>query len=175
MIEFVSTFPPIMCGIGTYTKYLVSHMPLDAYRVISFKLDDFFWFPEPYEFNGQVLYELSLKEPTLPASLKGRVIWFQHAFGIWGENPFHFLRLLEDGKKRDKKVVASFHTIHFQSPDTDSGMGKKRDRSSGEGATFIGCLHSIYQRSLSGTNQSFFPIQGESSSDSSRSSSSFSN
>lgn len=125
MIEFVSTFPPLMCGIGTYTKYLVSHMPLDAYRVISFKLDDFFWFPEPYEFKGRVLYELSLKDPTLPTSLKGRVIWFQHAFGIWGEDPFHFLRLLEDAKKRGKKVAASFHTIHFQSPDTDWGMEEK--------------------------------------------------
>ena len=125
MIEFVSTFPPLMCGIGTYTKYLVSHMPLDAYRIISFKLDDFFWFPESYEFNGQTVYELSLKDPTLPASLKGRVIWFQHAFGIWGEDPSHFSGLLEDAKKRGKKVVASFHTIHFQSPETDLGMQEK--------------------------------------------------
>ena len=125
MIEFFSTFPPIMCGIGTYTKYLVSHMPLDAYRVISFKLNDFFWFPDPYEFNGQAVYELSLKDPTLPASLKGRVIWFQHAFGIWGENPFPFSGLLEDAKKKGRKVVASFHTVHFQSPETDWGMEEK--------------------------------------------------
>lgn len=70
------------------------------------------------------MVRLSMKDPTLPASLKGRVIWFQHAFGIWGKSPFPFSGLLEDAKK-GKKVVASFHTIHFQSPETDWGMQEK--------------------------------------------------
>jgi len=122
MINFVSTFPPIMCGIGTYTKYLVSHMPPNSWRVTSFKLDEFFQFPEPFDFDDRVSYELSLKDPGLPSSLQGDVVWFQHAFGMWGRNSSYFLKFVEDAKKRGKKLVASFHTIHFQSPETHSGM-----------------------------------------------------
>ena len=41
MINFVSTFPPMMCGIGTYTNYLVSKMIKVNWSVSSFKLDEF--------------------------------------------------------------------------------------------------------------------------------------
>jgi len=126
MINFVSTFPPIMCGIGTYTKYLVSQMPLEVWRVTSFDLDGFFRLPEEtFNFGERVSYQLSLTDPRLPSPLKEKVIWFEHAFGIWGKDPLYFLRFLEDAKKRNKKVVASFHTIHFQSPETEAGMQKK--------------------------------------------------
>jgi len=125
MINFVSTFPPIMCGIGTYTKYLVSQMPLENWRVTSFNLNEFFRLPETFNFGDRVSYELSLTDPGLPSSLKEKVIWFEHAFGIWGKEPSCFLKFLEDAKKKNKKVVASFHTIHFQSSETKSGMQKK--------------------------------------------------
>lgn len=126
MINFVSTFPPIMCGIGTYTKYLVSQMPLEVWRVTSFDLDRFFRLPEEtFNFGERVSYQLSLTDPSLPSPLKEKVIWFEHTFGIWGKDPLYFLRFLEDAKKKNKKVVASFHTIHFQSPETEAGMEKK--------------------------------------------------
>jgi len=124
MINFVSTFPPIMCGIGTYTKYLISQMPLKSWRVTSFNLNEFFRLPEISNFGDRVSYELSLTNPSLPSPLKEKVIWFEHAFGIWGKKPLYFLKFLEDAKKKNKKVVASFHTIHFQSSETKSGMQK---------------------------------------------------
>ncbi len=125
MISFISTFPPMMCGIGSYTKYLVSHMPSDSWRVISFKLDEFSQFPESSELDDRVSYELSLTDRALPSSPEGKVVWFQHAFGMWGEDPSYFLKFLKDAKERGGKVVASFHTVHFQSPETNLGMEKK--------------------------------------------------
>lgn len=125
MINFISTFPPIMCGIGDYTKYLVSHMPLDSWRVTSFRLDDFFHLPNFSNFDKRVSYKFSLTDSTLPSPLEGEIIWFEHAFGIWGDAPSHFLRFIKDAKRKGKKVVASFHTIHFQSFETDSGMKEK--------------------------------------------------
>lgn len=126
MINFVSTFPPIMCGIGSYTKYLVSQMPLEVWRVTSFDLDRFFRLPEETSnFGERVSYQLSLTDFSLPSPLKEKVIWFEHAFGVWGKDPLYFLKFLEDAKKRNKKVVASFHTIHFQSPETEAGMQEK--------------------------------------------------
>jgi len=127
MINFISTFPPMMCGIGSYIKYLVSHMPSESWRVTSFKLDEFFQPPESSEFVDQVSYELSLTDRGLPSSLEGDVVWFQHTFGIWREDPSYFLKFLEDARKRGKKVVASFHTIHFQSSQTNSGMRKNEE------------------------------------------------
>jgi len=114
-----------MCGIGTYTKYLVSQMPLENWRVTSFNLDRFFRLPETFNFGERVSYQLSLTDPGLPSPLKEKVIWFEHAFGIWGKEPLCFLKFLEDAKKKNKKVVASFHTIHFQSSETEAGMEKK--------------------------------------------------
>jgi len=129
MFTFVSTFPPITCGIGTYTKYLSDHIPRHQWRVISFKLDEFFASDEALnpDLNGQVDYCLSFPFPSLPSFSDVELIWFQHAFGMWGEVNDHFINLLKETKRGGKKVVASFHTIHFQSEKTASGMQKKEE------------------------------------------------
>ena len=127
MFSFISTFPPIMCGIGTYTNYVTSNMPPDTWRVIAFKLD------ESLECSGdmdierdhRVDYFISLHNPSLPPLVEGDLLWFQHSFGMWGGLNTHFLRLIEEGKRRGKKVGASFHTIHFESEETPWGMRKE--------------------------------------------------
>ena len=126
MISFVSTFPPIMCGIGAYTKYLTGNMPRDKWRMIAFKLDEF------AKRNGdmdierdRVNYFISLAKPSLPPLVDGDLLWFQHAFGMWGNVNTHFIKLIEEGKRWGKKVGASFHSIHFQSEETPWGMEKK--------------------------------------------------
>jgi len=126
MINFVSTFPPMMCGIGTYTEYLVSKMARENWSVTSFKLDEFLRTGQPFQFNDRVAYEISLSDPHLPAS-KAELHWFQHAFGMWGEESPAFLHLVEEAKGRKKKVIASFHTIHFESDETDSGMRRQEE------------------------------------------------
>ena len=127
MINFVSTFPPMICGIGAYTKYLVSKMPKESWSVTSFELDEFLRTSQSVQFNDRVAYELSLSDPCLPASLDAELLWFQHAFGMWGRESPAFLHLVEEAKTRKKKVIASFHTVHFESDETDSGMRRQEE------------------------------------------------
>lgn len=126
MINFVSTFPPMMCGIGTYTEYLVSKMAKENWSVTSFKLDEFLRTDQSFHFNDRVAYEICLSDPHLPAS-NVELLWFQHAFGMWGEESPAFLHLIEEAKTRKKKVIASFHTIHFESDQTESGMRSQEE------------------------------------------------
>lgn len=125
MINFVSTFPPLICGVGAYTKYLVTHMPKDCWCVTSFRLSEFLEAKEAVPEDGKVNYTITLKEPHLPLSEDVAVVWFEHAFGMWGKDSSSFLHLIKEAKKKGKKVVVSFHTIHFQSLETPSGMEEK--------------------------------------------------
>ncbi len=127
MISFVSTFPPAMCGIGTYTKYLTSFMPEDRWSVITFQPDEFSRCNGDFKIyeDRRIDYWISLDAPSLPSYIKGDLLWFQHSFGMWGRVDTHFLKLIEEGKLRGKKVGGSFHTIHFQSEETPWGMQLK--------------------------------------------------
>jgi len=129
MIYFVSTFPPIICGIGTYMHYILDHIPRSYWKTISFKLNEFSASDEalaPY-LKARVDYCLSFPHPTLPSLSENDLLWFQHAFGMWGNVNDHFLSLLKEAKRRGNKVAASFHTIHFQSKETPSGMNRKEE------------------------------------------------
>jgi hypothetical protein len=75
--------------------------------------------------DHRVNYSISLDNPSLPPLVDGDLLWFQHAFGIWGNVNTHFIKLVEEGKRRKMKMGASFHTIHFQSEETRWGMQKK--------------------------------------------------
>ncbi len=127
MISFVSTYPPAMCGIGTYTYYLTRVMPKDSWNVITFKPDEFSICDiEPrLKEDNRVNHWISLDNPSLPKDLTSEVVWFQHSFGMWGRVNTHFLKLINEAKRRGKKVGASFHTIHFQSEETPWGMQEK--------------------------------------------------
>jgi len=122
VINFISTFPPIVCGVADYTRYLVSRMPLETWKVTSFDTGISSASHDIPSWRSQVSYQLSLTAPRLPFPLRGEVAWFQHTFGIWGKDPVHFVRLLEHARKKGKKVVATFHTVHFQSGETGSGL-----------------------------------------------------
>ncbi|TRZ53134.1 MAG: hypothetical protein D4S01_01805 [Dehalococcoidia bacterium] len=128
MINFVSTFPPIMCGIGNYTKYLASKMPEGSWGVTSLRLDGFLKAEESFELDKRISYTISLSNPHLPSFLDGAVLWFEHAFGMWGRESPSFLKLIEEAKERQKKTIASFHTIHFQSDETPQGIQEKEKR-----------------------------------------------
>lgn len=128
MINFISTFPPIMCGIGSYTKYLASKMPERSWGVTSLRLDGFLKAEETFELDKRVAYTISLLNPRLPSLLDGEVLWFEHAFGMWGRESPSFLKLLKEAKERRKKTITSLHTIHFQSDETPQGMQKKEKR-----------------------------------------------
>lgn len=127
MLCFVSTFPPAMCGIGTYTQYVTSCMPEDKWSVITFQPDEFSICKIDHKIqkDQRIDYWISFEDPTLPPQLKGDVLWFQHSFGMWGRVNTYFLKLIEEGKQRKKKVGASFHTIHFQSGEMKWGMQEK--------------------------------------------------
>ena len=128
MINFISTFPPIMCGIGSYTKYLVSKMPGRSWGVTSLRLDGFLKAEETFKRDNRIVYTISLSNPKLPSLLDGEVLWFEHAFGMWGRESPSFLKLIKKAKERRKKTIASLHTVHFQSDGTPQGLQEKEKR-----------------------------------------------
>ncbi len=130
MICFISTFPPIICGVGTYTKYITDHLSSYQWKVVSFRLDDRFFsvadLSPPY--SDRVNYCLSYPYCPFDTEEVGDFLWFQHSFGIWEDRNGYFLDLIEEAKKRKMRVGVSFHTVHFQSEETPSGITERESK-----------------------------------------------
>ena len=132
-IYFVGTYKPMMCGIADYTGYIVRESPPKQWGVITFDLKRY---RGPLIRNsgmptGQVWYGIpSRNEFSASAILKGierlggsgnPVLWFQHEFGIWRDTQ-KFVTMLKD---LALPKIVTFHTLHFQSAVTPSGLRKK--------------------------------------------------
>lgn len=126
MIYFVCTFPPIICGIGDYIKCLVSKLPEDSWRVISPETGTFAISDEPCDHH--VSYTISLSNPHLPPDLDGDILWFQHAFGMWGDPSIPFIKLIKEAKQKKNKIVATLQALHFQSTETPFGFDEREYR-----------------------------------------------
>lgn len=126
-ITFISTYPPIICGVASYLKNITKELPLDSWQVISFKLrkSKNFRILSHREKEPNVHYILAWTEPKTAIKKVNRlagnsVVWIQHEFGIWGkENSSEFIKFISEIK--GKKII-TFHTIHFQSNETPYGL-----------------------------------------------------
>jgi len=134
-IYFVGTYKPIMCGIADYTSFVAREIPAGRWGVISFDLkrygeplitDDeavtgrvWYGIPSRHEFSAPVIMQ-GLKR--LGAKNEGAVLWFQHENGIWPGN-IQFIAML---KNLNTPKVVTFHTLHFQSPETPTGLRRNQ-------------------------------------------------
>ena len=134
-ICFVGPYRPVICGIADYTAYLTRVSPVDQWVVISFNLHKYggiaasdsempmgpVWYgiPDRHSFSATAI-RAGLRE--LGMEKDGTVLWFQHEFGIWPDN-LRFITML-----RNLKIpkVVTFHTLHFQSPETDIGLRREQ-------------------------------------------------
>ena len=124
----------MMCGIADYTGYITEKSPPKKWGVISFELEGY---RGPLIKNsgmpaGQVWYGIpSRTHFTASAILKGierlgwgggdPVLWFQHEFGIWRDSQ-KFVTMLKD---LHLLKIVTFHSLHFQSAETPSGLRKE--------------------------------------------------
>ena len=134
-IFFLGTYKPIICGIADYTSFLVRENPADRCGVLSFNLEkyavplvaddrmamDGVWYgiPSRHDFSASVIRQ-GLNE--LSARKQDCVLWFQHEFGIWPDSQ-KFVAMLED---LEIPKVVTFHTLHFQSPETQTGLRRNQ-------------------------------------------------
>jgi glycosyltransferase involved in cell wall biosynthesis len=134
-IYFVGTYKPIMCGIADYTSLVTSEIPAGRWGVISFDLkrygvpltlDDkavtgrvWYGIPGRHEFYASVIRQ-GLKK--LGAKDEDAVLWFEHENGIWPGN-IQFTAML---KNLNIPKVVTFHTLHFQSFETPTGLRRNQ-------------------------------------------------
>ena len=134
-IYFVGTYQPIKCGIADYTAFITRECHNDNWGVLSFDLEKFgaplvdhidpkpnqLWYgiPNPKDVSASDIQN-GLKE--LGAENKNDVLWFQHETAIWYDAS-KFVTML---KHLEIPKVITFHTLHFQSHETPSGLRNYR-------------------------------------------------
>ena len=130
-IDFVAPFRPIMCGIADYTGFVAEQLPSGEWGILSFApqtygsqltgdcdpQDSRVWYGIPGRDNFSAL-QMQDGLQQLGHSHNGAVLWFQHEQGIWPRRS-KFVSMLRD---LNTPKVVTIHTLHFQSPETPSGL-----------------------------------------------------
>ncbi len=110
-IAFVSTYPPIECGIGTYTAFLAEAIK---------KLFNEVYIVSQYGAEGRHVYpsyspgEDGIARKIFNAAIKVTpdIVHIQHEFGLYGElDGIAVLELVYRLKSTGTPVIATFHTV----------------------------------------------------------------
>jgi hypothetical protein len=111
-IALVSTYPPIECGIGTYSSFLV-----DAIRSTSNEMH----IVSQYGAKGKAVYpaycskqgDIAKKIFDMTMRFTPDVVHIQHEYGLFGEmDGIAILDLIYRLKSTTMPVVATLHTVH---------------------------------------------------------------
>ncbi|MCL0048063.1 hypothetical protein M1N20_01190, partial [Dehalococcoidia bacterium] len=131
-ICFAGTYKPIICGIADYTGFITRASPAGKWSVLSFDLEkygaslgtapertDQVWYgiPGRHDFSAAVILQ-GLKELGLQD--EDTILWFQHDDLIWADSQKFVTMLME----LELPKVVTFHTLHFQSSETPTGLRK---------------------------------------------------
>lgn len=134
-ICFVGPYRPIMCGIAEYTNFIVRELPTTAWKALSFDLENYgaplisedgappdqVWYgmPERHEVSREILMT-GLRE--LGTTNDTTVLWFQHETAIWPDRQ----RFADMLKRLKMPKIVTFHTLHFESAETTSGLRRSQ-------------------------------------------------
>ncbi len=110
-IVFVSTYPPIECGIGTYTSFLaeaLARTPTELHIVSQYGAEGRHVYPS-YSPNDE-----GIARRIFNAAVKVTpdIVHIQHEFGLYGElDGIAVLELIYRIKSTATPVIATFHTV----------------------------------------------------------------
>jgi glycosyltransferase involved in cell wall biosynthesis len=110
-IVFVSTYPPIECGIGTYTSFLaeaLAQTPTELHIVSQYGAEGRHVYPS-YSPNNE-----GIARRIFNAAVKVTpdIVHIQHEFGLYGElDGIAVLELIYRIKSTATPVIATFHTV----------------------------------------------------------------
>ncbi len=120
-IAYVSTFPPIECGIGTYTQFLLDAMrktPNELHVVSQFGAEGMHVYPTyspTDEGIAKKIFDMAVK-------ITPDVVHIQHEYGLFGElDGIAVLELVYRLKSTATPVIATFHTVN-KIPEFRRGM-----------------------------------------------------
>ena len=115
-IGIVSTFPPIECGIATYTQYLTDALKKYGHEVYVFS---------PYGCKGDRAFgcysptanDIAANIFDMASKMTPDVIHIQHEFGLYGApKGIQIIELILRCKEVDLPVIATLHTVKDDIP-----------------------------------------------------------
>ena len=139
-IIFMSAFPPMIYGIGSYTKYLVDSLydkgcdcgiisfdpfacefPIMKEKKAECEYPVKYTIPSCYDYNFKLIID-SLTNLYEYGENYG--FWIQQGDSLW-RNRLKFVKMLKFLKKKKvKNIIVTHHTLNFQSPETKFGFTK---------------------------------------------------
>jgi len=139
-IIFLSGFPPMIHGIGSYTKYLADvlyekgcdcgiisfdpntcEFPLMKDKKVECKYPVRYTIPSCNDYKFNLIFD-SLT--NLYKNGDNYIFWIQQGDSFW-KNRLQFVKMLKFFKKKKvKNIIVTHHTLNFQSPETRYGLKK---------------------------------------------------
>ena len=139
-IIFMSAFPPMIHGIGSYTKYLLDSLyekgcdcgiisfdpyacefPLMKEKKVEYEYPVLYTIPSCYNYHFNLIFD-SLTD--LYGNGDDYIFWIQHGGSFWRNHP-KFVKMLKFLKKKKvEKIIVTHHTLNFQSSETKYGFKK---------------------------------------------------